>query len=141
MFFPLLQNLTEDVGPDTHSTGNNLICGPFSQPLYKPYVFTNYLQGLKHPNKTTDQVCVCLLLPACCSKAMPPRKKRRPTAGDDLSAKKSRQDKYTSQLHRFLLICLLTDSPGPQCVRRHSTYSIHLSGIAVDQSANEQITL
>uniref|UniRef100_A0A671NJC1 DCN1, defective in cullin neddylation 1, domain containing 4 (S. cerevisiae) n=1 Tax=Sinocyclocheilus anshuiensis TaxID=1608454 RepID=A0A671NJC1_9TELE len=30
----------------------------------------------------------------CCSRAMPPRKKRRPTAGDDLSAKKSRQDKY-----------------------------------------------
>ncbi|KTF82094.1 hypothetical protein cypCar_00023311 [Cyprinus carpio] len=29
---------------------------------------------------------------ACCSRAMPPRKKRRPTAGDDLSAKKSRQD-------------------------------------------------
>lgn len=29
---------------------------------------------------------------ACCSKAMPPRKKRRPSAGDDMSAKKSRQD-------------------------------------------------
>ncbi|KTG00797.1 hypothetical protein cypCar_00019793 [Cyprinus carpio] len=43
------QNLTEDVGPETHGT-------------------------------------------ACCSRAMPPRKKRRPTAGDDLSAKKSRQD-------------------------------------------------
>uniref|UniRef100_A0A8C8FKQ0 DCN1-like protein n=1 Tax=Oncorhynchus tshawytscha TaxID=74940 RepID=A0A8C8FKQ0_ONCTS len=41
---------------------------------------------------------------ACCSRAMPPRKKRRPTAGDDLSAKKSRQDR---------LPCLL---PGPsQC--------------------------
>ncbi|XP_063056262.1 DCN1-like protein 4 isoform X3 [Engraulis encrasicolus] len=42
-------NLTEDVGPDSHST-------------------------------------------ACCSRPMPPRKKRRPTTGDDLSAKKSRQD-------------------------------------------------
>ncbi|XP_051928685.1 DCN1-like protein 4 isoform X3 [Hippocampus zosterae] len=30
---------------------------------------------------------------ACCSRAMPPRKKRRPTAGDDMSAKKSRQDR------------------------------------------------
>lgn len=30
---------------------------------------------------------------ACCSKAMPPRKKRRPSAGDDMSAKKSRQDR------------------------------------------------
>ncbi|XP_039607120.1 DCN1-like protein 4 isoform X2 [Polypterus senegalus] len=29
----------------------------------------------------------------CFSKAMPPRKKRRPTAGDDLSAKKSRHDR------------------------------------------------
>ncbi|KAK6308891.1 DCN1-like protein 4 isoform X1 [Coregonus clupeaformis] len=29
---------------------------------------------------------------ACCSRTMPPRKKRRPTTGDDLSAKKSRQD-------------------------------------------------
>ncbi|XP_064419007.1 DCN1-like protein 4 isoform X1 [Latimeria chalumnae] len=29
---------------------------------------------------------------SCFSKAMPPRKKRRPTAGDDLSAKKSRHD-------------------------------------------------
>uniref|UniRef100_M4AIK5 DCN1-like protein n=2 Tax=Xiphophorus TaxID=8082 RepID=M4AIK5_XIPMA len=28
----------------------------------------------------------------CCSRAMPPRKKRRPSAGEDLSAKKSRQD-------------------------------------------------
>ncbi|XP_026089394.1 DCN1-like protein 4 isoform X3 [Carassius auratus] len=44
-----LQNLTEDVGPESHGT-------------------------------------------ACCSRAMPPRKKRRPTAGDDLAAKKSRQD-------------------------------------------------
>ncbi|XP_054458209.1 DCN1-like protein 4 isoform X6 [Anoplopoma fimbria] len=29
---------------------------------------------------------------ACCPRAMPPRKKRRPSAGDDMSAKKSRQD-------------------------------------------------
>lgn len=31
-------------------------------------------------------------LHSCSSRAMPPRKKRRPTAGDDLSAKKSRPD-------------------------------------------------
>ncbi|TRZ00740.1 hypothetical protein DNTS_035698 [Danionella cerebrum] len=31
---------------------------------------------------------------ACCSRAMPPRKKRRPTVGEDLSAKKSRQDNF-----------------------------------------------
>ena len=42
---------------------------------------------------------LCLSVPsflpaACCSRPMPPRKKRRPTAGDDLSAKKSRQDRY-----------------------------------------------
>lgn len=30
----------------------------------------------------------------CFSKVMPPRKKRRPAAGDDLSAKKSRHDGY-----------------------------------------------
>uniref|UniRef100_A0A3P8WVW0 DCN1-like protein n=1 Tax=Cynoglossus semilaevis TaxID=244447 RepID=A0A3P8WVW0_CYNSE len=29
---------------------------------------------------------------SCCSRTMPPRKKRRPSAGDDMSAKKSRQD-------------------------------------------------
>ncbi|GAA6084140.1 DCN1-like protein 4 isoform X1, partial [Tachysurus ichikawai] len=69
-------NLTEDVGPDTHST-------------------------------------------ACCSKAMPPRKKRRPTAGDDLSAKKSRQDKYTfttPSLPNHLLICLFTELSFSLCV-------------------------
>uniref|UniRef100_A0A673NGB3 Uncharacterized protein n=1 Tax=Sinocyclocheilus rhinocerous TaxID=307959 RepID=A0A673NGB3_9TELE len=38
-------------------------------------------------------------LASCCSRAMPPRKKRRPTAGDDLSAKKSRQDKYAQNIH------------------------------------------
>ncbi|XP_035502726.1 DCN1-like protein 4 isoform X4 [Scophthalmus maximus] len=43
------QNLTEDVGQDSHPS-------------------------------------------ACCPRAMPPRKKRRPSAGDDMSAKKSRQD-------------------------------------------------
>lgn len=30
----------------------------------------------------------------CFSKVMPPRKKRRPASGDDLSAKKSRHDRY-----------------------------------------------
>lgn len=33
----------------------------------------------------------------CFSKVMPPRKKRRPASGDDLSAKKSRHDGYVAE--------------------------------------------
>uniref|UniRef100_A0AC11E9G3 Defective in cullin neddylation 1 domain containing 4 n=1 Tax=Ovis aries TaxID=9940 RepID=A0AC11E9G3_SHEEP len=33
----------------------------------------------------------------CFSKVMPPRKKRRPASGDDLSAKKSRHDRYVAE--------------------------------------------
>uniref|UniRef100_D6RJL1 Defective in cullin neddylation 1 domain containing 4 n=1 Tax=Mus musculus TaxID=10090 RepID=D6RJL1_MOUSE len=33
----------------------------------------------------------------CFSKVMPPRKKRRPASGDDLSAKKSRHDSWRSR--------------------------------------------
>uniref|UniRef100_H2L3B0 DCN1-like protein n=1 Tax=Oryzias latipes TaxID=8090 RepID=H2L3B0_ORYLA len=40
-----------------------------------------------HPSERS-----CFHSPACCSRAMPPRKKRRPSAGDDMLAKKSRQD-------------------------------------------------
>ncbi|KAG7275279.1 hypothetical protein CRUP_035006, partial [Coryphaenoides rupestris] len=34
---------------------------------------------------------------ACCPRAMPPRKKRRPSSGEDMSAKKSRQDSVFSR--------------------------------------------
>uniref|UniRef100_A0A7N4UWY4 Defective in cullin neddylation 1 domain containing 4 n=1 Tax=Sarcophilus harrisii TaxID=9305 RepID=A0A7N4UWY4_SARHA len=37
----------------------------------------------------------------CVSKVMPPRKKRRPAAGDDLSAKKSRHDRLTWALAQW----------------------------------------
>uniref|UniRef100_A0A671E7B4 Defective in cullin neddylation 1 domain containing 4 n=1 Tax=Rhinolophus ferrumequinum TaxID=59479 RepID=A0A671E7B4_RHIFE len=45
----------------------------------------------------------------CFSKVMPPRKKRRPASGDDLSAKKSRHDRACCR-------CLLR-TPGLVCIR------------------------
>uniref|UniRef100_A0A3P9HKK6 DCN1-like protein n=1 Tax=Oryzias latipes TaxID=8090 RepID=A0A3P9HKK6_ORYLA len=48
-----------------------------------------------HPSERS-----CFPSPACCSRAMPPRKKRRPSAGDDMLAKKSRQDsEFRKQKH------------------------------------------
>ncbi|KAJ0065281.1 hypothetical protein NL108_007002, partial [Boleophthalmus pectinirostris] len=69
-------NLTEDIGQDSHPTGK---CLMFCRVLcVYATVFLN---------------CVLTYnFAACCSRAMPPRKKRRPSAGDDMSAKKSRQD-------------------------------------------------
>uniref|UniRef100_A0A8D0CL75 DCN1-like protein n=1 Tax=Scleropages formosus TaxID=113540 RepID=A0A8D0CL75_SCLFO len=42
-----------------------------------------------HSTGTAAFLSVCM---SCCSRAMPPRKKRRPTAGDELYVKKSRHD-------------------------------------------------
>ncbi|KAM7112056.1 DCN1-like protein 4 isoform 1-T3 [Ciconia maguari] len=61
-------NLTEDVGQDDHQTGERL----------------SKIRRIGSLRSCSSSDCF--------SKVMPPRKKRRPAAGDDLSAKKSRHD-------------------------------------------------
>ncbi|KAM4779918.1 DCN1-like protein 4 isoform 7-T7 [Cyanocitta cristata] len=61
-------NLTEDVGQDDHQTGESL----------------SKIRRIGSLRSCSSSDCF--------SKVMPPRKKRRPAAGDDLSAKKSRHD-------------------------------------------------
>ncbi|ERE89725.1 DCN1-like protein 4 [Cricetulus griseus] len=75
-------NLTEDVGQDDHQTGwwkptcSGNACSQF-------WTLFQILQpGSLRSCSSSD----------CFSKVMPPRKKRRPASGDDLSAKKSRHD-------------------------------------------------
>ncbi|CAL8309387.1 unnamed protein product [Lota lota] len=60
-------NLTEDIGQESHQSGNKLII-------------------VRIPP------CYYSSITLCCPRAMPPRKKRRPSSGEDMSAKKSRQD-------------------------------------------------
>ncbi|XP_066892165.1 DCN1-like protein 4 isoform X5 [Kogia breviceps] len=68
-------NLTEDVGQDDHQTGSLEPCGVGGAASGPPS------RSLRSCSSSD-----------CFSKVMPPRKKRRPAPGDDLSAKKSRHD-------------------------------------------------
>ncbi|KAB1281910.1 DCN1-like protein 4 [Camelus dromedarius] len=69
-------NLTEDVGQDDHQTGFRRGTPDFC--ALRP-CFVGSLRSCSSSD--------------CFSKVMPPRKKRRPASGDDLSAKKSRHDR------------------------------------------------
>uniref|UniRef100_A0A4W3ILK4 DCN1, defective in cullin neddylation 1, domain containing 4 (S. cerevisiae) n=1 Tax=Callorhinchus milii TaxID=7868 RepID=A0A4W3ILK4_CALMI len=73
----------------------------------------NLTEDVSQDEQQTGNLRSCSCPSDCCNKGMPPRKKRRPTVADDLTAKKSRHDGYVFSVVKggcYLLLKLLLAS-------------------------------